>query len=203
MCLAILWDNGACTWREAASLMIVVTGGSASGKSSYAESLCCALPQPRYYVATMQPFGEEGAQRIARHRALRAGKDFETVERYSDLAGVELPQRGTVLLEDVGNLVANEMFDGAGNHEDPTASVVEGVSALEMQCEALVVVTNEVGSDGKAYDEDTQAYMRVLGHINAELVEAADVAVEVVCGIPLVLKGMLPPAMVAVRGAAS
>lgn len=203
MCLAILWDNGACTRREAADLMIVVTGGSASGKSSYAESLCCALPQPRYYVATMQPFSEEGAQRIARHRTLRAGKGFETVERYADLAGLELPQRGIVLLEDMGNLTANKMFSGEGGHDDPTASVVEGVSALEMQCEALIVVTNEVGSDGKTYDEDTQMYMRALGHINAELAEAADVVVEVVCGIPLMLKGVLPPALAAARGAAS
>ena len=48
-----------------------VIGAGASGKSAYAESLCLGHDGPRVYLATMEPFGEEGARRIARHRALR------------------------------------------------------------------------------------------------------------------------------------
>lgn len=53
-----------------------VIGAAASGKSAYAESLCLGHDGPRVYLATMEPFGEEGARRIARHRALREGKGF-------------------------------------------------------------------------------------------------------------------------------
>ena len=52
----------------------LVIGAAASGKSAYAESLCLGHDGPRVYLATMEPFGEEGARRIARHRALREGK---------------------------------------------------------------------------------------------------------------------------------
>ena len=57
-------------------MIALVTGGASSGKSAYAESLACALPGPRFYLAAMKPYGEEGARRIARHRALRAGKQL-------------------------------------------------------------------------------------------------------------------------------
>ena len=57
-----------------------VTGGSGSGKSAYAEQ--CILDfggTRRVYIATMQPFGAEGQARIARHRKMRAAKQFSTM----------------------------------------------------------------------------------------------------------------------------
>ena len=82
-----------------------VIGAAASGKSAYAESLCLGHDGPRVYLATMEPFGEEGARRIARHRALREGKGFSTLERTRDVgaAASGLPCGCTLLLEDVGN----------------------------------------------------------------------------------------------------
>jgi len=171
--------------------MILLTGGSACGKSSYAESLCLRFEQPRYYIAAMRPYGEGSAAKIARHREMRRGKGFETFERYTDLAGLELPQRGTVLLECICNLTANEMFDDEGNMVDPVAAVLEGVAALRERCGQLIVVTNDVGSDNKDYDPGTKAYVRALGQINAALARQADHVYELVCGIPLVLKGTL------------
>ena len=67
-------------------MLILVTGGSASGKSAYAESLCLTA-SPRVYLACMQPFGAEGAKRIERHRTMRKDKGFLTVERYTYLVG--------------------------------------------------------------------------------------------------------------------
>lgn len=64
----------------------VVTGGSGSGKSAFAEQ--CILDcqgNKRIYIATMYPFDEESHRRIARHRAMRAEKKFTTIERYTDL----------------------------------------------------------------------------------------------------------------------
>ena len=63
----------------------VVTGGSGSGKSAFAEQ--CILDcqgSKRIYIATMYPFDEESYRRIARHRAMRAEKKFTTIERYTD-----------------------------------------------------------------------------------------------------------------------
>ena len=63
----------------------LVIGSAASGKSAYAESLCLGHDGPRVYLATMEPFEEEGARRIARHRALREGKGFSTLECSRDV----------------------------------------------------------------------------------------------------------------------
>ena len=69
----------------------IVTGGSGSGKSAFAEALAMELGKKRYYIATMYPFGEESKQKIARHRAMRAEKQFETIECYTNLKAVRLP----------------------------------------------------------------------------------------------------------------
>ena len=62
-------------------MFTLVVGGAASGKSEYAEQLILrAGALPRYYVATMEPFGAEARARIARPRVLRAQKRVETIE---------------------------------------------------------------------------------------------------------------------------
>ena len=65
-------------------MLIIITGVSGSGKSEYAEQICCRLAgdNKKYYVATMQPFGEEGRIRIEKHKRQREGKGFETIEQY-------------------------------------------------------------------------------------------------------------------------
>ncbi len=172
--------------------MILLIGGSGCGKSYYGEKICVSSPAPRYYLAAMQPYGEEGEKRVARHRAMRAGKGFETIERYRDYAALKLPFRGTALLECAANLTANEMFDENGNQSDPVDRVLSGIDALAAQCETLVVITNEIGSDGIVYSPSTGNYIRALGKINASLAEKADTVIEMVAGIPILLKGELP-----------
>ena len=173
-------------------MMILLTGGAGCGKSHFAESLCMRFDGPRFYLAAMQPHGAEGEARIARHRAQRDGKGFTTVERYTDYASLALPTRGTALLECVANLTANEMFAPDGTMTDPVETVLRGIDTLRAQCERLIVVTNDVGSDGIDYDPSTMAYIDALGAINAALAARADTVVELVAGIPLVLKGELP-----------
>ena len=63
-------------------MFYIVTGGSASGKSEYAESLAISSDaRQRFYIATMKPWDEEGRRRIQKHRAMRAGKGFLTIEQ--------------------------------------------------------------------------------------------------------------------------
>ena len=42
----------------------IVTGGSGSGKSAFAEALAMELGEKRYYIATMYPFGEESRKKL-------------------------------------------------------------------------------------------------------------------------------------------
>ncbi len=172
-------------------MIFLITGGAGCGKSSYAEDICMSFNEPRFYIATMRPFGDGSMEKIKKHRKMREGKGFITIERYTDLRELKLMRKGTVLLECVTNLTANEMYDEHGNISDPYNAVIDGITSLSMQADNLVIITNEVGCDAQNFDESTKSYIRTLGKINIELAELADHVYEMVCGIPLVLKGEL------------
>lgn len=171
-------------------MFILVIGGAASGKSAYAEELISQCGEKhRTYIAAMEPFDEECRLRIAKHRQMRAGKKFETVECYRGLSSVKLPQRGAVLLECMSNLAANERYSPRGAGEDAYSAVLNGVDALLQQCDDLVVVSNDVFGGGAGYAGDTPAYLKLLAEINRALAARADAVCEVVSGIPCYYKG--------------
>lgn len=167
----------------------LITGGSKCGKSRLAEKLLDRF-ELKYYIASMQPFGEEALAAIARHRELRAGKGFETIEKYTALHELELPEHSVVLLECMGNLCANEMFGGGYN--DPTGRIMKGLRHLKSCTSELVIVTNNVGSDGVIYSRETMKYIEVMGRLNSFTAALSDNVIECVYGIPIVLKGALP-----------
>lgn len=166
--------------------MHLVTGGSASGKSAYAESLVLESGKTRrYYIATMRPWGEEGRQRIEKHRRMRKEKKFETIECYTALKQVQIEPDSVVLLECMSNLTANELFETGGCDEEILERIVSGVLHLREQAESVIIVTNEVFSDGGTYDSETLRYIRLLGQVNIRLAALADRVTEVVFGIPV------------------
>jgi len=169
-------------------MLIYVSGGSGSGKSAFAESLIEASgPGHRAYIATMEPWGEESRQRIGRHRQMRAGKGFTTWECPRDLEALSLPEGCAALLEDVTNLFANEWFGGF--REEAASRVMAGIERLQEQASLVVLVGNDIFSDGMDYDPETLAYLRTLAALNCRLAERADRVYEVVCGIPILHKG--------------
>ena len=158
----------------------LITGGSGSGKSAYAESCIVGFDgEKRIYIATMYPFDAESHERIRRHRDMRKEKKFETIECYTD---------ADVLLECMSNLTANEMYQPDGAGENTPEAVIAGVEKLSRSVRNLVVVTNEVFSDGIRYDPDTMRYLEYLGDINCRMAEMADQVTEVVYGIPVTKK---------------
>ena len=180
----------------------------------------CAIPyiRGRYRSRTMENILEE-AQDLARHDVKEIIVIAQDITRYgTDLygrrclaelcrraperaalpalaqAGAELVRvhEGTVLLEDIGNLVANEMFEGEHPDHDPQATaarVCEGIFALMSQCANTVVVTNQLASDGAELDEAMRAYVECVGAVSNRLAARFDTVLECVAGIPLVVKG--------------
>lgn len=142
-------------------MMTLVIGGSASGKSEYAEGLVMKVSPtaPRIYIATMEPFDKECLERIKRHRTMRAEKSFETLECYTGLENVDVPAGSTVLLECMSNLCANEMYSPDGRREQAAEAILEGVERLRRQCDEPIVVSNEVFSGGMRYEGDTPRYL--------------------------------------------
>ena len=167
----------------------LVIGAAASGKSEYAEDIVMSLPGEKIYIATMEPFGAEAKERIARHRALRAGKGFTTVERPRDLIGLTPEADWNVLIEDLPNLAANELFSPEGGGAD---AVLSGVDRICKIVSSVTIVTGDIFSDGAEYDVGTREYMEMLADLHMRIAAKADNVVEVVCGIPCAVKGELP-----------
>ncbi len=195
-------------------MFVLITGGSKNGKSHMAEAIITDYRKPRFYIATMEPFGEEAQAAIMRHRAIRSGKGFETIEKYTDIHEILLPKNCAVLLECACNLCANEMFSentkeySVRNPEeksmdnmrdpaedimgDPVRKILYGVDCLQKQAEILVIVTNQVGEDGMEYPRETMDYIKQMGELNRRLAQRADCMIEAVCGIPVIWKGERP-----------
>lgn len=219
-------------------MLHMVYGGSASGKSSYAESFAMSLQGDGrlLYIATMYPYkwntteiDPETMQRIERHRAMRADKGFDTVECYRHVEHIMAKRQDVLLLECMSNLLANEMYlependdgrlaepmsevekagvDGkvgtdcnAGSDMAETMSpvskkIVQALVDLSTRVQDVVIVTNDVFSDGESltYDESTREYVKNLAEINCALAREAATVTEIVCGIPVKIKGDKQP----------
>lgn len=180
-------------------MLYVVTGGSGSGKSQYAEEKICKLCREagggmKIYVATMMPYGKETKEKIARHRRMRAEKDFLTRECYMDLSTfvrdmiLPLPEKPWILLECLSNLTANEMFDEKGAGKETEERVKEGIRLLTEACRDVVIVTNEVCSEAALPSSSMEEYKRTLSEINRFVFGQAETAEEIVYGIPCTWK---------------
>ena len=202
-------------------MLHIVYGGSASGKSSYAEGLAVSMREGGrlLYIATMYPYkwntteiDLETMQRIERHRAMRADKGFDTVECYRHVEHIVAKRQDVLLLECMSNLLANEMYlepdADAGSDVEKTGiggnassdmtemmspvskKIVQALVDLSTRVQDLVIVTNDVFSDGGSltYDESTREYVKNLAEINCALAQEAATVTEVVCGIPVIVK---------------
>ena len=197
-------------------MKVLVYGGSASGKSSFAEEKAVSLfeesvseKKSLVYLATMdRNSGGDSEERIRRHREMRQGKGFFTVESsvsdcdtlLSELleklsCAAESSVGASVLLEDVGNLVARVVFadfSKVQEHSDDSFfsdkifSFAEKASSI---CSDIVFVSNDIFLEKiDLSDVGMLCYFKTLSSINKRLSSFSDEVFRVVAGIPLELK---------------
>lgn len=166
----------------------LVIGRPDSGKSSLAEDIICGSGSSRrYYLATMRVMDEAGKKRVDRHKRLRRGKDFVTLEIPEDirqaLGFIEDPGSSALLIEDISNLAGNEMHRDSDGHEasesgaDPeqiTEKIINDIEALSDAVRDICAVSSIYDGDAPGYDEDTRRYVRLLDTINDRLIRWAD-----------------------------
>lgn len=179
--------------------LTLVLGGARSGKS--AEALRLAREEPGgevLYVATAEPGDEEMRQRIQKHRAERPPA-WQTLEAPKDLGRLIRSRPGpiqTLVVDCITLLVSNLLIDQPDPYADAARTGVENEireliqTAREMPDETLtIVVSNEVGTGLAPVTPLGRAYRDLLGQANQSLAAAADTAILMVAGLPLLLKG--------------
>lgn len=173
-------------------MLVLISGGAASGKSEFAERAAVLLCKSGKlaYIATMCARDKEDAARVEKHRQARSGKGFITVESPFAVRGSkQLAGFDTALVECASNLLANVMFEQGVSAQEAVTRIPDDIIGLSRQVKNIVVVTNEVFSDGCTYDESVMEYISALGRINRAIAKSADVVIESVCGIAVFLKG--------------
>jgi adenosylcobinamide kinase/adenosylcobinamide-phosphate guanylyltransferase len=175
--------------------IILITGGSRSGKSAFAEKTAEALPGPHAYIATCPVIDPETEERIRKHREARRGKGWKTIEETIDLAGV-IRRTGAcrVLLVDCLTLWINNLLYEAGKRGEiyTEEAAVGRCQELTDSCGAfggtVIFVTNELGMGIVPENETARRFRDIAGRCNQEMAAAADTVTLVVSGIPLNLK---------------
>ena len=95
-------------------------------------------------------------------------------------------ERQTLFKEGTGKTEAGEQQGGP--IQCLSHKIAEDIISLAGQVQDMVIVTNEVDRDGICYEPETMEYIRLMGCLNQKLASAADRVVEVVYGIPVLLK---------------
>lgn len=172
-------------------MIMLILGTPGSGKSQKAEDIVLEISKEdeRIYVATMIPYGSDGEARIQKHRRLRDGKGFVTLECPIDVDGVTRqiadPQNKTVLLECMSNLAGNEMHSEENRgltYDELVLKIVSEVMVLGKSCKNMIIVSNSFREDDESYDEDTKRYVRLIDDVNKKLKEEADKIYELTLG---------------------
>ncbi|MBQ9360415.1 MAG: bifunctional adenosylcobinamide kinase/adenosylcobinamide-phosphate guanylyltransferase [Lachnospiraceae bacterium] len=161
-------------------MFTLIIGENKSGKSAFAESYVQGLSDSELvYLATMICADADAKERIIKHRRMREGKGFITIERSLDVGRTELPYESNLLLEDAGNLLANELFEKNGGGYD---AAMNGIVMLKNKCRYLTVVSNTFRSFSEGLSDDTKHYISELLRLNEELCGIADIVYEMELG---------------------
>ncbi|MBU2227069.1 MAG: bifunctional adenosylcobinamide kinase/adenosylcobinamide-phosphate guanylyltransferase [Proteobacteria bacterium] len=173
----------------------LITGGSRSGKSAYAQKLAESLTGPRAYVATCPVIDQETAERIRKHREARRATAWETIEEGVDLAGaVQRAGACRVLLVDCLTLWANNLLYAAQKKGEifTEEAMAERCRELIDACGAfpgtVVFVTNELGMGIVPDNEQARLFRDCAGRCNQMMAAAAETVTLIVSGLPLLLK---------------
>jgi len=184
------------------SRLIFVTGGVRSGKSSFAEKLAeqeaLITGGSLHYLAAGVNSDLEMEKRIARHRQERDNSKFEwkTWEQSHHIGSLaaQFSNQDIILLDCLTTLLNNEFFTRQENWNDEfqlevQKRILNGIDQMRGNCQALIVVSNELLHEELLNNELVLIYCRLIGKLHQQLVTQADQAYLIESGIPILMKG--------------
>jgi adenosylcobinamide kinase/adenosylcobinamide-phosphate guanylyltransferase len=167
---------------------LLITGGTRSGKSQYAERRALEMGARRLYIATAEAQDEEMARRIEEHRKRRAG-GWTTVEEPVDLAEALTAWRGRgdVALVDCLTLwISNLLL--RGDEKYAGEKIDELLARLPHLDFSVLLVANEVGWGIVPDNPLARQFRDLAGRANQRIGAAADEVILMVAGIPMTVK---------------
>ena len=167
--------------------IVLVTGGSRSGKSRFAEGLVQA---PKHYVATAQAYDDEMTSRIKLHKDRRDHSwhnhetPYELVQTLREIDGW-----GNQILVDCLTIWLSNLLMAERDCEAEVSILVEHLATAKAK---IVIVSNEVGMGIVPDNALTRSFRDIQGMANQLVAAVAESVVFTVAGIPMVIKGPWP-----------
>ena len=167
--------------------VILVGGGSRSGKTAYALARARNFGSRLVYVATAEALDQEMRARAANHRAER-GQAFTTIEE--PLALPELIEQradafDAMVVDCLTLWLSNVMLSDGRDTREATRRLVEAASG---GAGTLIFVTNEVGAGIVPESELARRFRDQAGWLNQQMAAVADEVYWMAFGCPLRLK---------------
>ena len=154
-------------------MIVLVLGGTRSGKSAIAEQLALRAPQPVTYIATGSPIDVEMGERIDRHRDRRP-PHWSTIEAGPALASALRSTQGTVVVDALGTWLAA--------HHDFAADLDDLLDAVTDHDGDVIIVSDEVGLGVHPSTPLGRAFRDALGMVNTAVADIADRVMLVIAG---------------------
>ena len=167
------------------SCSLLITGGTRSGKSSFAEKRTLSYGTPVLYIATAQAFDEEMENRIQLHQQ-RRGDEWRTISEPLAIANIltSLDRQGACLVDCLTLWLSNLIF-AEEDISKATSSLIEAIAARR---DPVILVTNEVGGGIVPENALARRFRDEAGRLNQIVAEAVDEVYTCISGIPLKLK---------------
>lgn len=176
--------------------LLLVTGGSRSGKSRYAQQIAESYPAPRVFIATCQVCDREMEDRVRKHRNTRNPANWRTIEEPLDLAGAlrSAGESSVMLIDCLTIWINNLLYEARKSGDIPTAEKAAAACRHVLDvCRSIngtiIFVSGEVGMGIVPDNPLTRLYRDCVGDCNQMIAAAADTVTLVNCGLPLTLKG--------------
>ncbi|MCR2044344.1 bifunctional adenosylcobinamide kinase/adenosylcobinamide-phosphate guanylyltransferase [Anaerosalibacter massiliensis] len=178
-------------------MIILVTGGARSGKSSFAEKQY-ENKKDVVYIATSKVMDKEMEDRVILHKKSRPSY-WRTFEGNYDLDNA-IGKEENYLLDCVTVLTSNIMYDLTKDEERISIELQKKVedtvvnelnkliNKINDENYNLVLVTNEIGSSLVPESHIGRVFRDVQGRVNQRIASISNEVYLVCCGIPVKIK---------------
>lgn len=167
-------------------MIIFITGGERSGKSSYAQALALKLTDQPVYLATSKVWDEDFAERVERHRSERDER-WTSIEEEISISKV-LPENRTVVIDCVTLWLTNYFSKFKGERDTIVEEAKKELNELFKHKGPLIIISNELGMGLHANTKTGRDFVEVQGWINQHIAKSADEVYFMVSGLPLKVK---------------
>lgn len=180
-------------------MIILITGGSRSGKSEYGEKLIQDKKEV-LYIATGVITDSEMLERVRKHKE-RRNNCWKTYEGWQDLSeAIEKDENKYILLDSVTTMLTNIMFQKERDFEKIQEEEINEIlkiakeefhnliNIVKRDNKNIIMITDEVGSGIIPEYKISRIFRDLLGSLNSYIASISDELYLVCCGIPLKVK---------------